>query len=721
MNNTLKVNYNEYEVYGYSDVWIKSDLTGTFDPKTKTSNWKYNIYVKDTRSSSNVTVQYSVKSPSKMGSSVTESSITYKSDSSWRLIATVNFNSATHTFNSYYDKWLVDFSGFRYSLIITSDVHTSVSDTRYAGGDAALLDFNDGAYTLGNSKDVIDGARWYCTAYDPSTVAATHSNIGSESTITITNIGKEVTHTVYYSYDNGTTLNQIGAAKRTDRQIKWTVPDDFYAQIPNARQGDIGIYVQTYDGDMLVGTQQSTKIKAYTVEADCKPTLSPTVKDTNSVTIALTGSSAKLIRARSHAQYTVNAAARKSATITSIEVKNGSNKLYTATGTFKNPLSNDFTFYVTDSRGYTTSTLLTPSMVQYTPLTCLVTASAPTADGVMSFAVHGDYFSGNFGAISNTLVVKYRIKEGNNAFSEWLDITPQIAGGTYTGTITLEGLDYMSPYTIEGYAVDKFGTVYSSSEMVSAIPIFDWSVNDFNMNVPMTVYGKLTVNGDVVVTGEINGTQGAGTSGGMHFGSSITESTVSAKLVTCSTFTELEKGASIRVKFTYGNNMPSPTMNVNNTGPVSIKCGNISSLAHIWRDGEVKDFVYDGTYWQIVDGGNASGSWTPVLNVSATYTTQQGWYQRIGNCITIGFNVTATVNSGSNEIIITGLPHTPKYIAFGGGVAQNINTLEGQVFEGWKVSTDGTIKAVSKTLDGTIKYPPNSGVITIGGTICYTI
>ena len=130
-----------------------------------------------------------------------------------------------------------------------------------------------------------------------------------------------------------------------------------------------------------------------------------------------------------------------------------------------------------------------------------------------------------------------------------------------------------------------------------------------------------------------------------------------------------------------------------------------------------------------------SGTWKPALTTAAavsSYTTQEGWYSRVGNVVMIGWQLKATTKSGyyTTELAISGLPFTPAISAFGGGVAHNIYTLAGFNFECWAVGTDGLITARLQPCNGqsagnlnissTTYYPTGSGnVLTLAGTICY--
>ena len=447
----------------------------------------------------------------------------------------------------------------------------------------------------------------------PSEINAANGYIGSDIKVYIESDNGvsafPILNKVYYSYDNSSWVD-IPLANLAVRNFIWTIPMEFYAIIPNDRQGSIYFRVDTFgfdsDGNDLVIGSRNTTITAYTVEEDCIPELSPTMYDSNSVTVAMTGNKEHLIRHKSHATFNANPVVKNHATIARIEVTNGGQEIKEATGTFYGFTNDYFTFELVDSRGYSKTISVTPTIVPYILLTCLTVAEAPTADGDLNFTIQGNYWDGNFGVKSNSLKVFYRIKEikqstGEGAFSEWIELPYELGTNKYTSLVTIGNLDYRNTFIIEAYAVDIFGTIYADEEATSALPIFDWGINDFNMNCDMTVYGTLTVNGNVVATGSVNGQGSNVSSYEIHYGTCQSAGDVSAKLVTCPTFTNLATGSSIRVKFAYANTVANVVMNVNNTGAISVKKNDEDrDLTGAWKKGAVRDFVYDGTNWLIV-------------------------------------------------------------------------------------------------------------------------
>lgn len=219
-----------------------------------------------------------------------------------------------------------------------------------------------------------------------------------------------------------------------------------------------------------------------------RPTLNPTVVDGNSATVALTGSNAKLVKYYSDAKVTFGASAVKGATIKSKKVMCGSKSL-TADGTMQDVESGTFSFAVTDSRGNTTTKTVNQTMVNYVKLTCDVGSGVPEATGKFTFRVTGNFFNASFGAVSNTLNVKYRYRVAGGSYSEYKDMTVSKYGNSYTATVNLTGLDYTKSYQFQAQAADKLSTVTTGEKTVRSTPVFDWSETDFNFNVPVTVQG----------------------------------------------------------------------------------------------------------------------------------------------------------------------------------------------------------------------------------------
>ena len=246
--------------------------------------------------------------------------------------------------------------------------------------------------------------------------------------------------------------------------------------------------VRFYLKTKIGGTYYCSSIAKTMTITNGNPTLNPTVVDTNSTTIALTGDNTKLIKYFSNAQWAHNAAAVKKASISSYTMSNGGTSYNTPSGTINGVQNNSFAFTVKDSRGNVTSQSLTRTMVNYVKLTADLSVKM-TVTGVATLTCTGNYFDGSFGSQSNTLTFKYRYKELNGSYGDWVTATPSKSGNTYSISPTISGLDYRKKYVFQFNVVDKLMNINSAEMSARALPVFDWSEEDFNFNVPVTFSG----------------------------------------------------------------------------------------------------------------------------------------------------------------------------------------------------------------------------------------
>lgn len=317
-----------------------------------------------------------------------------------------------------------------------------------------------------------------------STVSCSTANIGSYATITINRASSSFTHTLSYTFGS---LDGTIVTKTKETSYDWLIPDTFYAEIPNSKRGTGTITCDTYNGTTKIGTKTCT-FTATVSESVSKPTLSPTVVDNNSTTIALTGDNTKFIKYYSNAAVTTGAKARNSATLDFQKITCGSKSIPSGRGTINKVEDGTFKFSATDSRGYTTSQTVTKTLINYVKLTCSMNASAASTSGVAELKISGNYWNGNFGATNNTLTVQYRYKEQGGTYSDWTDSSASInkSNNTYSTTVTISGLNYLNAYTFQARAIDKLATVKSTEQTRKTVPVFDWGAEDFNFNVPVS-------------------------------------------------------------------------------------------------------------------------------------------------------------------------------------------------------------------------------------------
>ena len=116
----------------------------------------------------------------------------------------------------------------------------------------------------------------------------------------------------------------------------------------------------------------------------------------------------------------------------------------------------------------------------------------------------------------------------------------------------------------------------------------------------------------------INGVQFDGTCDIANYGVCATPAATAGKTVTINNFV-LAKGASARIRFTFGNTSTSPTLNINNTGAKQLKYNNSAVQSYFIDAQGTYEVVYDGMYYQLV-GNIAGSSTTTVINNSTNIT-----------------------------------------------------------------------------------------------------
>ena len=363
---------------------------------------------------------------------------------------------------------------------------------------------NGSTFTSGNTHTVSGDVTVTATATPlKSTIGATDANIGSTSTITVTRYNSSYTHTITYKLGNATGTI---VTKGTSTSIAWTVPDAFYAQIPNAKTGTCTLTIETFNGSTSLGTNTCT-LKVTASSSACSPTVVGTVVDTNATTKALTGNENTLIRYKSTAKCTLTATPKNSATISTTKIGGSavtgtsSGGVVTATKNYTSVSATSFSFDATDSRGYSGSQTVNPSVIAYIQLTINPTVERPVPTGdTVELSFSGNYYRGSFGAYSNTLTIRYRYKETTTAaFSGGWTTVPSTSivygTGTYrtSAAITLgDTFDYRKSYDFQIQAYDgangtALTTVTRDLVIKRGIPVFDWGENDFNFHVPVKI------------------------------------------------------------------------------------------------------------------------------------------------------------------------------------------------------------------------------------------
>ena len=321
-----------------------------------------------------------------------------------------------------------------------------------------------------------------------SSVSSTNGYIGESITISINSASSSFTHTLTYKFYN---LTGTIATKTSSTNISWTIPTSFYSQIPNLKSSWDTITCDTYSGSTKIGSS-TCRFDVYVKESTNRPTLYPTVTDTDSKTIGLTGDENTFIKYYSSAYFNFSASPKNSSSISSYSLIAGSQASSSSYGTLYNVDSANFSFSVTDSRGFSATQVVSKSLINYIKLTCALNTSMNT-DGTLYLKMTGNYFNGSFGAVNNSLQVAYRYKEIGGSYSDWYNVDPTISGNYYSAATNVFGLEYQKVYIVQAWAGDKIyevgidGGAYTKETQVTARPIFDWGRESFHFHVPVSI------------------------------------------------------------------------------------------------------------------------------------------------------------------------------------------------------------------------------------------
>lgn len=380
---------------------------------------------------------------------------------------------------------------------------TFSANTNYA---IATHTLNGNTFASGDSHTVSGNVSIVSTAIVlASNVGATDANIESVSSIVVTKYDNSYYHSLYYTF--GTLSGYLTKEGRTSQtevkfsetNVPFAIPTTFYYEIPNAKSGVCTITCRTYKNSTdttVLGNPTTCTFVATASEARCAPDMWCVATTLDEESSHMTGNDTTMIRYVSMISCINNPTAQNGATITQRTV-NGT----VMTGDFSEPEfiiepdTNKFVFTAMDSRGYTSTSVITLTSQDYIPLTCnpILARTSSTASTV-NMTLSGNFYNRNMGARNNELTIKYRYKEdGDPSFGSYTTVTSGITytGTTYKATATLTGpFDYTKTYIFEIYAADGddangYALMRLTKEVtvLPGIPVFDWGKNDFNVNV----------------------------------------------------------------------------------------------------------------------------------------------------------------------------------------------------------------------------------------------
>jgi hypothetical protein len=370
------------------------------------------------------------------------------------------------------------------------------SRTMYIGGSFACQNQFDWWGTTGGraaiTLDKINRSKATITDapnfWDTDNPTITYSNtMGNNAAALEACIADSTGNTIYVPYraigktDSSYTFNLTTAERNA-----------LLAAAGSAATLSVRFYVKTTIGST---NHYSYLTKTMTVNAG-GPTITASISDVQANTSAVTGGGNYFIRGNNSMKFSMSAVGQKGATITGYSVICGNKTVNAASGTFTNIENDVVIFSATDSRGKTATKTVQLQAIDYVKLTCnqnvrMILQGESSAQ--INATITGNFYNGSFGATNNTLQLYVRHSRNDGTMSDWVDLSPlgyTTDGNTYSLSTDMSGFDPSGTYSFQCKAVDGLSTAITAEYPVKFYPVFDWSKDDFNFNVPITIEGN---------------------------------------------------------------------------------------------------------------------------------------------------------------------------------------------------------------------------------------
>ena len=322
----------------------------------------------------------------------------------------------------------------------------------------------------------------------------TNGVIGQVATISTEGSSTSGTGTYSIEYEFGSLTGVIKeniSPQNVPATISWTIPTSFYNEIPDttSKTGKLISYF-TFLGEKSVNSTSTFIAKIPDGDA---PTITASVVTTDALSSQLSGNTSTIINGVSNVKVTMSATPTQGSSIVNqyfYYQRNYYPMMIQNTKTLTGGYNGIFEFGAIDTRNRTGSKIVTLTAIDYKRPSISLNNVSISTSGVATISVSGTWFNGSFGATANTLTVQYRYKSSSSSsWGSWTTISnvTKNSDGTYSATASKSGLSYNNTYNFEARVTDKINTVSSKEYSGKSLPVFDWSKNDFNFNVPVYI------------------------------------------------------------------------------------------------------------------------------------------------------------------------------------------------------------------------------------------
>ncbi|MBE6926052.1 MAG: hypothetical protein E7461_04325 [Ruminococcaceae bacterium] len=340
-------------------------------------------------------------------------------------------------------------------------------------------------YTPGNFT-YTGGEMTLTPALRLTTVGATDAYIGGTALLAFSRKKSGYSHSLRYALGElSGWVSSEGALTDTEEimenlSLAVPIPERFYEGIPAGSTAVCRLFCRTYEEGVLLGETEG-QFTVMTRSADCGPDLMGTVLDINPKTLSLTGDATVLVRYASTAECTLTPILQKGAEVkeTAIEGVKGDYLLFEKTE------KENYTFTLTDSRGYTVGKQVHMQLLPYRRPTANAVAIRPDpTDGTVTVTVRGSCYTGSFGLTDNYLEVSCTLPDGSEV---WADA--EVGEDSYSAVFQLSGFDHRQSHKLLVTVGDALYAVTVEAVVQKGLPVFHWKEDGFFVNVPAAING----------------------------------------------------------------------------------------------------------------------------------------------------------------------------------------------------------------------------------------
>lgn len=440
------------------------------------------------------------------------------------------------------------------------------------------------------------------------------------------------THTVRYAYGDRSGTIATGVETGTT----WAVPLSFMNDIPAATSASGLIYVDTYNGDTLIGTKYTGF--TVTVPASVKPTCTATLEDVNGVD-DIYGSPVKGL---SKIKVTVSATQAYSSPIASYAISIDGTK-YTATpattGLLKNEGDSVVKVTVTDKRGRTSTAWTYTMHVQgYTPpQISSMAVHRCDADGTTND--QGKYIQVTFSATVDGMggynTAAYVLKYKKTSVDTWTTKTFTDLANVYdvTGQTFIFAADESSAYDVTLTVTDRHGSLTKSTSASTAFSLMDFHPSGTAVRFGGVAEKTNTLHNDLDLLQR-----------GNRYAFSTPGVAGSAGYIKMAQLTHIAANADTPITFVFSRRLEATPMTVH----VQFRTDSTTV------DPELKNITYEGSNYGAFLVKEAESVWALYVEKVSAYDTitLQDWYSTATISARLTVNFPGTLVEGSDPSVL---------------------------------------------------------------------